>query len=198
MFLDRNKKYKFLWSILICTLDERKEDFNYIVNKLNYQINKNKLNEDIEILYFSDNRENSIGFKRNSLLSDSKGKYVCFVDDDDDLSDNYIKVIYKSLLENKDCSSLNGIITFDGKNPKKFIHSIEYDNYFEKNDIYYRPPNHLNPIKRDLVSKIKFPDINFGEDADWTMQVAKSKILKTEAIINDVYYFYSFKTKNKK
>lgn len=179
----------------MCTLDERKQDLDYLLKKLNFQINKNKLNDSIEIIYFSDNRQNSVGFKRNSLFERSQGKYVCFVDDDDDISDNYINLIYNSLLNDTDCVSLNGMITFDGKNPKKFIHSLDYDKYFEKNNIYYRPPNHLNPIKKDLIKKIKFPDISFGEDTDWAMRVCKEKILKTETKIEDIYYFYRYKTK---
>lgn len=197
----KNKKEKSievkekLWSILILTLESRKDDFEYIYNKLNSQIQNLNLIKDVEILYFSDNKENSVGYKRNELLSRSKSKYISFVDDDDDVSDFYVKYIYDLLLEDNDCVSLNGIITFEGRNPKKFIHSLKYNSYFEKDGIYYRPPNHLNTIKRELVEKIKFPDINKGEDTDWAMNICKSGLLKTESVLDKVVYYYKFSEK---
>jgi hypothetical protein len=179
-----------IWSILICTLEERKNSFNRLYDKLKKQINELGLNDQIEILYFLDNREHTIGNKRNVLLKRSCGKYTCFADDDDDVSDNYIKTIYERLIKNPDCVSLTGIITVNSLNPKLFIHSIKYDSWFEKDNVYYRPPNHLNPIKRSIAVQFLFPEINNGEDADWSMRLARSELLKNEEVIETPYYFY--------
>lgn len=141
-----NKDLKL--SILIPTLEKRKTVFNKLYNKLIDQIEKFNLKNNVEIVVSCDNGQKPTGQKRNELLQKSNGLYTCFLDDDDDVSNDYIKLIYDATLKDPDCISLTGIITFDGKNPKKFIHSIKYDSYFEKNNIYYRPPNHLNPIKR--------------------------------------------------
>lgn len=189
--INENKK----WSILICTLEERKNVFDRLFNQLQYQIKNNKLEDKVEVLFFKDKRENKVGYKRNKLLEQSTGEYVCFIDDDDMIHNNYIKMIYEKLLKNPDCVTLTGIITFDGKNPKKFVHSIVYKSWFEKNNIYYRPPNHLNPIKREIAIKFKFPEKNFGEDIDWSMTICNSGLLKKEEIITEPYYFYLFKNK---
>ena len=181
-----------LWSILICTLDERAKLFDRIYNQLNEQITKLGLENEIEILYCKDNREYSVGFKRNLLIQQAQGEYTCFVDDDDLVHTNYIKMIYDALEQKPDCVSLIGIITFDGHYPTPFIHSIDYDNYFFQNGKYYRPPNHLNVIKRSVALQFKFPEINMGEDTDWAMRIARAKVLKTEAKINEPYYFYLF------
>lgn len=178
------------WSILICTLDERKESFEKIYTKLEKQIADLNLHDRIEVLYFKDNRENSVGFKRNTLLIQSTGEYVCFVDDDDDVHDQYISMIYEKLREKSDCVSLKGIITHHGLHPKEFVHSLQYPTYFEQDNIYYRPPNHLNPIKRSIAIQFKFPETFHGEDLCWTMALAASGLLKTESILEEPYYFY--------
>lgn len=179
-----------LWSILICTLDERAESFKALTDKVDKQIKALGLEKYIEILAIRDNRELPVGFKRNELLRASSGKYVCFLDDDDDVHEQYVKMIYEALLKNPDCVTLSGIISHHGQHKKPFIHSLRYDHYFEKDGIYYRPPNHLNPMRRCIAVQFTFPESNFGEDLQWTVKVAQSKLLKTEAVIDEPYYFY--------
>lgn len=188
--------YPKTWSILICTMEERKKSFEALYLKLQKQICELNLENDIEVLFFQDKRgENTIGYKRNALLAQSKGKYTCFIDDDDEIHDKYIELIYRKLVNNPDCVSLTGIITFDGKKAKKFVHSIQYQKYFESNNEYFRPPNHLNPIRRAIAIQFAYPEKNHGEDTDWAMQVANSGLLKTEEIIDEPYYFYLFATR---
>lgn len=181
-----------LWSILICTLEERSAQFETLFNKLQNQIEMNSLKNEIEILAFKDNREYSVGYKRNYLMNSSKGKYICFIDDDDDISDDYIPMIYQKLLSDPDCVELQGIITFAGKCPKKFIHSTQYHSYFQQDNIFYRPPNHLNPMRRGIAIQFNFPEKNYGEDTDWAMQICKSELLKKEACVDQPYYFYQY------
>lgn len=194
-YLDSMLKSDFKLSILICTLEVRINAFDKIYSKLQNQIKENKLQNNVEILYFKDDKNHSIGHKRNELLRRSKGEYVCFVDDDDDIHDDYINIICKAIENKTDCISLNGIITIDGENPKNFIHSIKYNRWYEENNVYFRPPNHLNPIKRVIAAQFVFPDINFGEDKAWSMDLVKSGLLKTESVIDKPYYFYKFITK---
>ncbi len=186
------KRPDILWSILICTLEARKDQFNQLFTKLENQIKQAGLQGEIEIMYFKDNRENSIGYKRNKLIDEAQGKYVCFIDDDDNVHEHYIEMIYKKLLQEPDCVSLHGIITFDGKSPRHFIHSIKYDHYFEKDGIYYRPPNHLNPIKKEIAKQFLFPETNWQEDTNWAMQIAQSGLLQKEAKTEIPYYFYHY------
>lgn len=180
-----------LWSILICTIEEREQSFTKLRDKLKRQIAALGLENHIEILCCKDKRgEHTVGHKRNMLLEESAGKYGCFIDDDDDVHDNYIQLIYQRLLKNPDCVNLIGIITFNGANAKKFIHSINYTSYFEHNNIYFRPPNHLNPIRRSIAAQFIFPEKNCGEDTDWAMAIAQSQLLHTEETIEIPYYFY--------
>ncbi len=184
-----------LWSILICTLDEREAQFAKLHDKLQKQIKDCGLQNEIEILLFKDNREHKVGYKRNQLIEQSNGKYVCFLDDDDDIHEQYIEMIYKALQTDPDCVKLVGIMSTNGTNPQKFVHSLEFNTRYEydmQGQYFVRPPNHLNPIRRSIACQFLFPEANFGEDKHWAMAIANSKLLKTEAVIDEPYYFYLY------
>jgi len=180
------------WSILICTLNEREVQFKRLYENLSKQIKDNHLEDKIEILSHKDNREISIGEKRNALMQRSQGLYVNFIDDDDRVHPEYIKMIYDRLKSRPDCVSLVGIITINHENSKLFIHSIKYQVYSETDTAYYRPPNHLNTMKRSIAAQFRFPTSYFGEDYDWAMQIARSGLLKVEAVVHVPYYFYDY------
>lgn len=183
-------------SILIPTLEKRQALFTRIYTILKEQIIANGLENCIEIIYRRDNGEMPVGTKRNKLLEQSRGEYVCFIDDDDMVSADYIKLLYDNLVTYPDCLSLKGIITNNGKNPRIFIHSLSYKKLFESNGVYYRPPNHLNPIRRDIAIRFTFPSRYVGEDSDWCLQVSKSGLLKNEVEIKTPYYFYLYSRTN--
>lgn len=192
-FSIKANKNNIKWSILIPTIEDRKLVFQQLHAVLIQQITALNLADKIEIIYFRDKRnEHTVGFKRNVLLEKSLGEYVCFIDDDDSVHVNYIQMIYKELLKNPDCISLVGIITTNGKDRRTFIHSVEYTSLFNKDGIAYRPPNHLNPIKRSIAIQFKFPLKNVGEDTNWAMQICHSKLIKTEIKITEPYYFYNY------
>lgn len=180
------------WNILICTLPSRKALFNTLVSKLQGQIVANGLEDKVGILHFLDNKENTVGRKRNELLHRSNAEYTCFVDDDDDVSDWYVERIYAGILTNPDCVSLTGIFTRRGLKPQTFIHSLDYTEYFEKEQVFYRPPNHLNPIRRSIATKIAFPELNHGEDTNWALSMCKQQLIQSEYKIEEPYYFYRF------
>jgi glycosyltransferase involved in cell wall biosynthesis len=170
-------------SILICGLKEREKLLLNLAKCLKFQGTS-----EIEILANIDNGEISIGQKRNQLLGASKGEYICFVDDDDYVSPLYITKILKAIQESPDCVGIEGYIVQKGQGPKKFIHSLKYDEWFEKDNIYYRCPNHLNPIKREIACSVGFPEKFYHEDRDFSLTV--KPLLKTESYIEEPIYFY--------
>lgn len=182
------------WSILICTLDERSDQFYLLLKKIMSQIEYNNLTQEVEVLFYKDNREVSVGRKRNALLKAAKGKYLCFIDDDDDISDFYVSSIYKKLEEIPDCVSLKGIIIHDGKK-EKFVHSIKIKEYGKIGTYYLRYPNHLNVIKSSIAKQFDFPEKNYGEDFDWATKIYKSGLLIKESSLNRYVYIYRYDSK---
>jgi len=175
-------------SILICSLDRRKHLLDRLVECLRPQ-----LSEAIEVLVETDDGLMTIGEKRNLLVSRSSGRWVCFVDDDDLVSDDYCPSILKALESEPDCVGFIGRITVDGNERvwKHFHHSIRNTSWFEKNGHFFRCPNHLNPIRRELVVQVPFPHRSFGEDHDFSLRIYP--LLKSEVFIDKVLYRYLFR-----
>jgi glycosyltransferase involved in cell wall biosynthesis len=167
-----------------------------LTDRLLDQIEFNDLLGVVEVVTLWDDGAKSIGTKRNELIQMAKGDYVCFVDSDDDISSDYVERLMEGINLGVDCCSLKGCITWDGKNPEIFEHSLRYSEYkTTENPIKYeRFPNHLNCIKKSLVFDIKYPEISHGEDTDWATQVFKAGVLKTEHYIDSVIYHYKFIT----
>jgi glycosyltransferase involved in cell wall biosynthesis len=134
----------------------------------------------------------SIGEKRNRLIEMACGDYVVFVDDDDNVPDYYLIEILNAIKTGPDCVGIRGVIKYekpDDNHDTVFIHSLRYPQDEDVN-IYAkgRPPNHLNPIKREIAATVKFPDKNWAEDKDWAESLYYK--LKTEKMIEKVMYVY--------
>jgi len=187
-----------LLSILIPTTPDRTGFLYRLLSQIHTQIEAANANDLVEIIVEEDDYKMSIGEKRQRLLDKSKGEYIAYIDSDDRIGEKYIEEILKGIEYSPDCCSLNGIITVDGENPKRFIHSIMNDDYFEKDNVYYRFPNHLNAIKSSIAKKFKFKHISHSEDTDFALQIHNSKLLKKEYKIEPVIYYYDYVSKKKK
>jgi glycosyltransferase involved in cell wall biosynthesis len=194
MFMPEIQKPKL--SILIPTLKNRRQFFVRLYANLDIQKNLLEDSGQVEILY--DTRDDiSIGEKRNNLLAWSKGDYVAFIDDDDLVAPNYIELVLKAIESKPDVVGMNLIMTTDGQNAERSFHTIQCKEWFEKSyifqgkKIYFRCPNHLNPVKRELALQVKFPDISMGEDKDYSYRLLP--LLKTEEWIDQPIYFYLFR-----
>jgi len=182
-------------SILICTLPERKEMYNLINKKLLNQIfDLGVFSEQVEICTHN-NTLMTTGAKRNELLQMSRGKFIVFVDDDDDVSDDYVEKIVFTIMKhpNIDCIGIQGIITTDGEQQKDWFISIDCKDWYEENNIYYRTPNHISPVRRDLALQAGFPDVTYAEDREYSKRLLP--LCKNEAKIKGSIYYYKYISK---
>jgi glycosyltransferase involved in cell wall biosynthesis len=175
-----------LFSILICTLKNRENYLARLVERLRPQTDAS-----IEILINS-HETDSIGRKRNVLIGHASGRYLAFIDDDDLVSNDYVARITSSLVEEPDVVGIEGVITFDGQDPRTFIHSLRYNSWFEADGVYYRNPNHLNPVRSALAKTIDIPDINYAEDREYSRLLLP--LLKTEVYLERPIYFYEYRS----
>lgn len=175
-------------SILIATMPSRKESFYKLLDTINYQLCTIM---DVEIIS-DDSMHINIGQKRNSLLLRAKGEYIVFIDDDDDISGDYISLILNATKFNPDCIGINGFITTNGLNSMKWYISIFYKRWFTMKGTYYRTPNHISPVKRELALQAMFPEISHAEDYEYSMRLLP--LLKTEYIISEPIYTYKYVT----
>lgn len=179
-------------SILIPTLPERKYILDSLIIKLRTLCGVSILSE---ILIDDRDRGVSTGQKRNDLIKKSIGKYFVFIDDDDDISEDYYFQIIQAAQCNPDVITFNGWMTTNGKDPVDFEIRLNHpyiNDPIDGKDYYLRFPNHLCPMKRELVKDFKFPDVTMGEDYAWAKQIHDSGVLKTEYVIEKKLYHYKY------
>lgn len=181
-------------SVLICSLYSRAGMLAALVRDLYEQIEKLNVAENVEILINADSGEKTTGEKRNDLIELSTGMYVVFVDDDDKVMDCYIEESLKAVKERPDVVGINGIKITDGKTESNFFISKSFDESEipKINSVYWRPTNHLCPIKREIALQIKFPNKTIGEDWEWSQKLRQSGLIKTEVKIIPTIYKYRF------
>lgn len=179
-------------SILIPTIKKHQPLLLVLLQELSRQIEPYL----VEIL-IDDNEFDTTGTKRNRLLDMATGEYVAFFDSDDSPSANYIELLMEGINKGVDCCSLMGNYTVDGNFDGVFEHSIKYSEWktTENGVKYERFPNHLNCIKSTIAKQFRFPEKNFGEDFDWSTQVHKSGLIKTEHYIPEIIYYYNYISK---
>ena|SRR3990167_3795764 len=180
-------------TILIATIEKRSELFTKLYQKLIAQLKTYGLETAVEILFYKDNQTITLGQKRNWLVHHAKGEYVCFLDDDDDICDDYLKLLFSACNSNPDCVSCTGIIFMPNKKPRIFVHSLKYKRIFiDSNGISCSPIYHINPVRKSIAIQVPFPEQNRKEDDIWSKQMMDRKLLNTEVEIKQPYYFYHF------
>jgi len=176
-------------SILICTVPSRAKTFlPKLLDKLLPQTIK-----DVEVLYLGDNKQRSVGQKRNDLLNLAQGEYVVFVDDDDKVTDDYVSLILKGIESGTDVINFGVNCSVNGSKYKRVYYDARYTCDSDHKDHYERITNHIMCVKRELALKVGFPKINFSEDADYAKRL--KPLIKSQAFINKVLYFYDFNHK---
>lgn len=178
-------------SILIPTLNEP-ESIRYLKRLrdiLDPQVAKYQ--GEVEVRIHDAPRSMNIGIKRNELIQNSDSEFFVFIDCDDWIADTYVQDIMNALQGNPDCVTFKGWVTTNGINRRNFLIRLGSE-YYEKNDVYYRWPNHLAVMKRSLVEHVKFPPVREQEDFLWSREIHNKRLLKTEVFIDKDLYHYMF------
>lgn len=178
-------------SILTATLPERATYLKRLADLLNPQI----ANKDVEWLVDPRPRHVPTGRKRNDLISQSKGDYVCFIDDDDIITRNYVALILEALNGKPDVVTFEGWYTENGRNRVDWVIKLgeKYEARHENGKyMFFRFPNHLSVIKKSIARAVPFPHIYQGEDYQWAVKI--QPFLKTSVHIPEKIYHYDFRT----
>jgi len=170
-------------SILIANIPSRELKLQYLVAHLKEQ------GGDVEILTDS-NMGYNIGTKRNLLLERATGEYIVFVDDDDEVAPDYVQKILAAMDGLPDCIGISGHITTNGENPRQWHISKDYGCWYELDNVYYRTPNHISPVRRELALQTRFKEIAHGEDADYSARLLR--LLHTENKVQGNIYHYIY------
>jgi hypothetical protein len=188
------KTYEYDWSIMIPTLVERMVTFDRLMESIKEKHSRICPDLKIEYCIARDNREKSIGNKRQALLQGAKGKYVSFVDDDDSLTDAYFEDALECIRGRFEVCRLRGQMA-----QYTFTHSIEntLTSPMARGEVFLRPPNHLNIMLGEVAKIVPFGDAVRGEDLDWTISLAKLGFFNKEYRSDEsrIHYIYQLGTR---
>lgn len=186
----RRKSYAYDWSVLIATIPGREASLQSLLQSIREKVARLAPELRVEYCIKFDNREMSIGLKREHLLQNAQGKYTSFVDDDDAITDAYIEDLVATIRGNYPVMRIRGQIA-----DYTFTHSLSnpLDGVMAQNGVFVRPPNHLNPMLADIAKLIHFKDATYGEDLEWTLRLAKSAFLTHEyqSDADRIHYIYT-------
>lgn len=150
----------------------------------------------VEVLVACDNKEISIGKKRQNLLEAATGKYVVYIDDDDWVSDDYVDSILAALATNPDCVGFKIECRMNGGRPEMASASLKYKAWDDNKDgfRFVRSPYQKTPVRRSIALLVGFPDLRYAEDKVYSAGLVK--FLETEVYIDKVLYIYRFRAEN--
>jgi len=185
-----------LLTICIPSLPIRLDRFVKLYEKIEKQSLDYK--DKVEIISILDNKCMSVGKKRKSLFSLSSGLYTCQIDDDDDVTDDFVSTLI-SIIEgiemsdnNPEVISYNQKCDLDGKE-LLVVSSIQYpttDSYVS-NNVMYRYPWHWCCWRNDIAKSGNFLNCNWGEDSIFSQSVKYN--VTNEIKLDKVLCYYNFK-----
>jgi hypothetical protein len=193
-----------LFSILTPAVQSRFEQVQALCKIIAQQID----DAPVEHLVLFDNKQRTVGEKRDALLRAARGDYIAFVDDDDMIAPDYVTSILQKIRSAPDVitfrqeASVNGetaIVEFrlgsDNAPFKCGMRNAECG--IKTKNSEFRIPNsefvrrnawHVCAWRRTLAIQSHFPSLNYGED--WAFAEPLCKIAKSEEHIDKVLHYY--------
>lgn len=180
-----------LFSALVCGTPSRMQSHAMpLLAKLTTQAE----GKSTEVLYLMDNKQRSVGAKRQALLDIARGEYVAYVDDDDDVAPDYVSSITAAISaqgwennpdvitfdQHADVAGNVGVVRFGLGNPNE---------PFNPGRITLRNAWHVCAWKRDLAQLSSFPDLMDGEDWEWA-KVLCAAATKSHHIDRVLHYYF--------
>lgn len=184
-----------LLSILIPSIPERLPTLTRLIQCLDRQ-----LHPEVEVLCYLDNRRRHLGFKRNTLMREAQGKFICHVDDDDMVSEDFIATVLPSLTLDVDLIAYDADASLNGSPPFRVRTLLGAKNEQPQHlpngrysDII-RQPWSWCAWRKEIAVQGSFPlDGRGDEDWYWLSQVIP--LVRTWHKIDHVFYHHFYDAK---
>lgn len=166
-------------SILMPTIPERKERFDRLFSEVHRQYRYcKKVHPTLGVVQIITDESKkyfdggpTIGGKRQALINEADGKYLCFLDDDEEVSPDYVETLLRLCYASKDVCTFNNVSKFDNYWCVVRLSLANNENEQARPGIINRRPWHICPVRTELAKQVKFPESNYGEDWVWFGQV---------------------------
>lgn len=157
-------------SILTPTIPGRESQLKTLHQKICSQARRANAEDRVEHLILSDNRMRSIGGKRQALLDIARGEYVAFVDDDDDINDEYVSELLRAAETGADVITFKQEAFYNGLRSVVSFGLRNQDGPFTPGETTIRGAWHVCAWRRAVVTPCRFLEVNYGEDKAWAVQ----------------------------
>lgn len=186
-----------LLTILIPTVVGREAEFDKLKGDIDLQCTILGGYDEVEILSIKDNKEITIGEKREKLYSMANGLFSWMIDDDDSIATDAIQTILAVIKDNPNipCITFRENCMMNGEY-KLSNHSIKYEKWADNFDgyDYVRCPFYKDVIRTDIAKSVPFEYVRYNEDEKFSMAI--KPLLTDEAHIDREIYFYIYEPKN--
>lgn len=181
-------------SMLVPSIEERRGNFlKRILGELDGQIAPYR--EEVEVLTIIDNREASIGSKRNQLLKMASGEFLVFIDDDDRIAPEYLDEIMAVIRSSDklDCIVYDCICEITGwagevTNTLYCKYGIEYEYTNDGAGNWRGKPAHTMVWRSSIAKRHAYKHVSAGEDVDWVKRACVE--IQDQHRIDKVLYYY--------
>ena len=188
-------------SILMCSTPERKEMFDKLSDEVASQIlymeKTHPTLGKLEFLFDDSKRflngGLSIGKKRDGLVQQASGKYLCFLDCDENIAPNYLETLVRLCQQDKDVCTFKALFKDDNYWSVIDMSIYHADEEATPEREVKRNLWQVCPIRSSIAKKHSFPDINYDEDTRWLEKVRVD--VKSEAKTNAILLQYNHSSK---
>ena len=186
-----------LLSILIPTVVGREAEVEKLIGNIDLQCSILGGYDEVEVIQLKDNKEITIGEKRERLYKMANGLFSFQIDDDDSIAPDAIQTILAVIKENPNipCITFRENCMMNGEY-KSSNHSLKYDRWADNFDgyDYVRCPFYKDVIRTDIAQSVPFEHIRYNEDERFSM--ALKEVLSDEIHIDRELYFYIYEPKD--
>ena len=184
-------------SILVPSIPERWLKLNRLKRSLESQlelIKEHYMLGSVEVIYDDSlsflHGGLSIGKKRQSLVEKATGKYLCFLDDDESISPNYIESLLRLCNYDLDICTFRAIVKMkDSWGLVDMRLSYKLNDQFTPEHTIRRPPWHMCPVRTEFAKLYEFKNINNAEDFVWMAKVLEH--CTTESHTDKILFQYN-------
>ena len=181
-------------TIAIPTIESRKVQFDALMSNIRSQIELSGTQDVVEVISLCDNKEISIGLKRDRLIQMATGKYLVMIDDDDTISRYFVQDVVEACLSNADCIGYYEQVHHARKMSVITLRADKWTSEPGHGGDLQRTPFFKCPIKTDICKQAGCADMRFGEDEDFAIRI--KPLLKTEHFIDKIMYHYRYSYEN--
>ncbi len=152
--------------------------------------------DDVEVCMISDEKQMTLGEKRERLYKMAEGEYSWQVDSDDLIAEDAIELILSAIDNKSDCITFQERCDIEGS-----LYKSNFSNKYQQWEgggnselsdgfHFHRTVFYKCVIKTEIARKVPFKHIRFGEDFEWAIDLKPH--INTEIHIDKELYYYIY------